>query len=173
MVTKRKTLEQLRQEQAEAMNRQAEHPVVVERKNKYRDLHKDERNLQTLVNRMQAAQAKKEDLEAQLKEANAEFDVLRIELVPTLMEDQGVENVRYEGVGRVSLTADVFVSTNKSLQPGLFAWFKKRKLGDLIQPTVNSSTLRAFVKDRIKAGKEIPEEFLNVTPYTRASITKG
>lgn len=144
-----------------------------ERKQVFRDKYAKVYDVKALIEAMHAAQERKEAIEDTLKEANAEFDVLRLELVPTLMEDQGVEKVTYEGIGRVSLTADVYVSTNKAKAPGLFAWLKKRKLGDLIQPTINSSTLKAFVRDRMKAGKEYPKDFLNVTAFTRASITKG
>lgn len=173
----KKTLEQRRAEMAQSMNgRDALEQggsVMVERKNKYRDLHKEIRDPIALAKLMAEVRERKDKLDDELKLVNAEFDVIRIELIPTLFDDLGLENLRVADLGRVSLTGDVFVSLPAAQKVGLFGWLKKRKLGDLIQENVNSSTLRAFVKDRIKAGKEIPEEFLRVTPYTRASITKG
>lgn len=129
--------------------------------------------LKELVEAMHRGRTAKEKAEAELLEINAFYDVLRYECVPEAMDRAGVHNVTYDGIGRVSLTPDVFVSTKPGAKDALFAWLKKNKLADLIQPTINSSTLKAWVKDRIKAGKKVPSEHLNVTPVTRASITKA
>lgn len=126
--------------------------------------------LREMVEKMKEFGEAKEDLEAQLKIVNAHYDVLRMEIIPEKMDNDGVENVKYDGIGRISLTADMFVATAD--KEGLFNWFKTNGLEDLIQPTVNASTLKAFVKRRIVDGKEYPTEFLRVTPFTRASITK-
>lgn len=143
-----------------------------ERRMHYRKLHEG-KDLHLLVRTMKNVQQEKERIEDTLKHLNAEFDVLRFELVPERMENDGVERVSYEGIGRVSLTADVRVTMIAPAKAKFFDWLKKHKLSDLIQPGVNSSTLKAWVKDRIKQGKEVPGEYLNVTPITRASITKG
>lgn len=128
-------------------------------------------DLHGLVKKMQEVRAQKDGMEAELKSINAAFDVLRFELIPSKMEETGVETVRYEGIGRVSLTADLRVTVKE--KDNLFAWLKKHKMGDLIVPGINGSTLKAWLKGRIKSGKEYPSEYLNVTPITRASITKG
>lgn len=129
--------------------------------------------LLALIKEMKSYSEKKEALEDELKIINARYDVLRLEAIPERMDSDGVENLRVEGIGRVSLTADMFVSIKGGGKQGLYEWLDGHGLGDLIQPTVNASTLKAFVKRRIKEGKDYPEEFLNVTPVTRASITKG
>lgn len=130
-------------------------------------------SLHDMAKAMKAKAAEKEELEEKLKAINAHYDVLRFEAIPSKMEEDGVENVRYEGIGRISLTADALVSVKGGEKDNLFVWLKKHKLGDLIQEGVNPSTLKAFVKGRIKDGKEYPSELLNVTPITRASITKA
>lgn len=139
----------------------------------YRDKYKKVTQLKKLVEAMHAVKKTKEELEANLKEANAEFDVLRFELIPTQMENDGVERVSYEGIGRVSLTADLRVTVLAQNKAGLMSWFRKNKLGDLVSETINASTLKAWVKKRMTDGKTVPSELLNVTPITRASITKG
>lgn len=123
------------------------------------------------ISKMRDLQGEKEKLEGLLKVVNAHYDVIRMETIPEKMDEEGVENMRVAGIGRVSLTADMFVATvNKQ---GLFQWFREQHLGDMIQDTVNASTLKAFVKRRMKEGKDVPSEYLRVTPFTRASITKG
>lgn len=129
--------------------------------------------LKDLVEAMAAAQKRKENIELDLANANAEFDVLRFEAIPEKMEEDGVERVSYEGIGRVSLTADLRVATVNAKKPALFAWFEEHNLSDIIQPSINASTLKAFIKNCIKQGKPYPSELLTVTPITRASITKG
>lgn len=123
-----------------------------------------------MVKAMKEYAGKKEQLENELKVVNAWYDVLRMEIIPEKMDNDGVENIKFDGIGRVSLTADMFVAVSD--KSGLFEWLNEENLGDLIQPTVNSSTLKAFVKRRMADGKEVPAEFLRVTPFTRASITK-
>lgn len=144
------------------------------RKNEYRRKYKPVRDPVQLARAMRDVQEALDKASAVKTELQAEYDVLRIEMIPDLFEEQGIENLRVEGVGRISLTADMFVSIAPGQKEGLFSWLNKHKLKDLIVPNVNSSTLRAFVKTRTKDGKPLPPEgILNVTPYTRASITKG
>ena len=140
-------------------------------KDEFRALYKDT-DLLTCVHAMSKLRDRKEKGEEVMAKINAEYDVLRIEVIPKKMEDEGLENLKVKGVGRVNLTGDMYIKqANKS---GLFSWLRKNKLGDLIQEGVNSSTLKAFIKGRIKDGKPVPgKELVVVTPFTRASITRG
>ena len=148
--------------------------AVQDRKERYRGMWSTQSDISALARKMAQVQKRKEELEDSLKEANAAFDVLRLELIPKRMEEQGdLQSMTIRNLGRLSLTPDVHVSIKAEMKDRLFAWLKKRRLGDLMQTTVNSGTLRAFVKDRTKNGKEIPIACLNVSPYIRASITKS
>jgi len=113
----------------------------------------------------------KEYLENLLKVCNAEHDTLRIKLIPDKIEADGLESpVTIAGVGRVSLTDDLTVTVGE--KDDFYKWLHKHKMGDLITESVNSSTLKAWVKERIKENKPYPTECLKVTPFTRASITR-
>lgn len=167
-------LDDKRKLMAEDVDRAQNEGVPDLRKNKYRDLHKKERDHIKLAKYMHKVRTKKDKLEDQLKEINAEYDVLRIEMIPTLMEDAGLENFRVAGLGRVSLTGDIYCSTREGAKSALFTWLEQAKLEDLITQGVNASTLRASMKERIKKGLELPPgDVVRVTPYTRASITKA
>lgn len=144
-----------------------------ERKQRYRKMY-GSLPLPQLAKALQASYARKEEAEAELKEANDEFDVLRFELIPSKMEEEGVEKVTYEGIGRLQLASDIRIQCLAAQKPGFFTWLRKHKLSDLIKEDINSSTLKAWVKSRIKAGKELPPgDLVKVEPITRASITKG
>lgn len=147
--------------------------VVEQRKMEFRNRYKDQKDLIKLAKCMKAVQDTRDRLKDELAVANAEFDVLRLEIIPAKMEEKGLENFSVADLGRVGLTADMYVSIKKECKDKFFAWLRKSKMGALIQEGVNSSTLKAFVKNRTLANKPVPKELLNVTPYTRASITKS
>lgn len=127
--------------------------------------------LKKLVEEMNELRKLKEKTERELAKVNAFYDVLRFEKVPEQMESDGVENVRFEGIGLVTLTADLRISVRD--KPGLFAWLRAKKLGSLIKQEVAPSTLKASIKNMMKAGKPTPSEFVRIDPITRATIVKG
>lgn len=133
-------------------------------------LYKDT-DLLTCVHIMHRVRARIDKGKEVMAKLNAEHDALRIDLIPKKMEDQGLETLSVKGIGRVSLTGDMYVQQiNKN---GLFSWLRKNKLGDLITEGVNSSTLKAFLRGRIQDGKTYPDaKTIKITPFTRASITK-
>lgn len=126
-----------------------------------------------LVHAMSTLQNRKEAMEDQLKLINKEFDFLRITKIPAVMEEDGVERINVTGIGRVSLTADMHVSVKADQKAAFFEWLRDNGRGDLLQENVNPSTLKATVKGMFKKGEEIPDTLLNVSPFTRASITKS
>lgn len=132
----------------------------------------DNMSLVDLVHAMSTLQNRKETVEEQLKLINKEFDFLRITKVPATMEDDGVDRIQVTGVGRVSLTADMHVSVKADKKPEFFEWLRDNGRGDLLQENINPSTLKAAVKGMVRGGEALPDGMLNVSPFTRASITR-
>lgn len=133
----------------------------------------DNMSLVDLISSMSTLQNRKEALEDQLKIINKEFDFLRITKIPSQMEDEGIDRINVTGIGRVSLTADLHVSIKAEMKEKFFEWLQDNGRGDLITENINPSTLKAAVKNMYKSGEEIPETLLNVSPFTRASITRS
>lgn len=133
----------------------------------------DQMTLVELVREMKNIQSAKESAEEVVKALNKKFDFLRITKIPQVMEDEGIQRLSVDGVGRVSLTADMHVSVKEGQKDAFYDWLRDNGREDLIQPTVNSSTLKATVKNMVKQGEEFPDQLLNVNPFTRASITKS
>lgn len=101
------------------------------------------------------------------------FDFLRLQAIPTAMEDEGLTNFNLEGVGRVGLTSDIYASIASGKKQEAFKWLEDNQHGDLIQPTVNASSLKAAIKQIMKKGEEtLPEDIFKVTPFSRAAITE-
>lgn len=116
------------------------------------------------------------------KRLNARYDFLRMAALPTQMDSEGLEGFALDGVGRISLTGDLWVSVPAQLKAEFYNWLRTNALGDLIVEGVNGSTLKSAVRGWIKDGKPMPQleianhdpiDLLKVTTYTRATITKS
>ena len=103
------------------------------------------------------------------------FDFVRTGALVEKLDELGIEgSVKVEDVGRVNQLADLHVSVPAASKAKFFDWLDDNGLGDLIQPAVNSSSLKASMKRRLQAGDEMPpEELLIIKPFTKCSITKG
>lgn len=125
-----------------------------------------------LATELKRLQGEKEGAEAVVTALNAKIDVIRIELIPGKMDDMGVKSMNIEGLGRLGLTADMYVRTlNKQ---ALYEWLKEKGLEATITNTVNASTLKASLSGRVKKGLDLPpEDVVKITPFTRASVTKA
>ena len=108
------------------------------------------------------------DVKTALEKLN---DTLRFGTIPDLMTDIGATSTTLEGIGRVGIVDDVQVSTPADKKQELEQWLVDRGFEDMISHTVNAQTLAAFVRRRLKEGKELPSGLLNIKPITRASIT--
>lgn len=115
---------------------------------------------------------KKDLLEAQLAEVNKEFDWVRITRIPEVMADADTKTVTYEGIGRVTLTADAYASIVRDKKEAAYQWLEDTGRGDIILPYVQPSTLKATLVRMMKKGEEIPEELFTVTPFMRATVSK-
>jgi len=102
-----------------------------------------------------------------------EFDLLRLKVIPEKMDDEGMTSVKIKGIGRLTITGDMYAGIQKDMNKQAYQWLTDNGHGDLIKDFVHSSTLKAFLKEQIKNGEEIPDDLFKVTPFERASITKG
>lgn len=126
-----------------------------------------------LIRRFAKLQQQKEAMDTEVKNLGQEIDYLAKVAIPTHFTDEGIKNMNVEGLGRVSLRSDIYASIKAGMKDQLFRWLDDIGSKDLIQPGVNPSTLKAFIKERIKKGEDYPEDFVNVTAYQQASITKA
>lgn len=115
------------------------------------------------------------DLAARIGAIKAELeklhDTLRFGIIPDLMTDAGATSTTLEGIGRVTVMDDVQCTVPADSKAAFQEWLIDQGFEDMISQSVNAQTLAAFVRRRIKEGKELPIELLKVKPITRASIT--
>ena len=129
-------------------------------------------NLLNLIQRFHVLGQEKAVLEEQLKEINKEYDRLRTGSIPEAMAEDGIQTIKVEGIGRVGLTSDVYVSYADNKEAA-FMWLAEHGLGACITETVNASTLKAAFRKMIREGEPLPDDIFRITPFSRASITKA
>lgn len=129
--------------------------------------------LRELAAHMKSLQTKKDDLERQLADVNIELDEIRVRKIPTMMESLGLKNVTFEGLGRVQLAADLYLSTKEGKKEEAMQWLRDMGHEGMITESYNASSMKALVRRLLVDGAEVPEHLFKITPFTRASIVKA
>lgn len=126
-----------------------------------------------LLREFKAAKDYKEAADLIAKEAGKVYDYLRLALVPTRFDEDGISNMKVDGVGRVQLAGDLYAGIVKGNEEKAFEWLGDNGRGDVVKQTVNNSSLKAILKGMLTKGEEIPAELFKADPFTRASIVKA
>ncbi len=112
-------------------------------------------------------------IKEQKKELQKKFDEYRFKLIPEAMEEAGLERATFDGIGTVYLTSDIYFSIPAPKKEDAFRWLHHHGHGDLITETVNASSGKAWAKEMLQKGEQLPEDLFKITPYTRAVLKKG
>lgn len=124
-----------------------------------------------LATELSVLKRRKEELGAEETVINKRIEEISRKELPDVMDADGVSNIKIEGVGRVSLRGEVFVSILAENRQAAYQWLRDTGRGSLITETVNASTLKAASKEWIKNGEEIPESLIKITPITVAVLS--
>jgi len=103
---------------------------------------------------------------------NKAYDFLRTTVIPEKMDEAGESTKTMDGIGRITLQADVYASIPAECKEAAYDWLNEHGHGGVVQETVNAGTLKALMKRLLREGVEVPEELFRVTPVTRAVITR-
>lgn len=136
-------------------------------------LYKDDVVTMELLREFKRSKDLKEACDVLAKEADRLYDYLRLMLVPNRFEEEGIKNMKVDGVGRVQLAGDLYAGIVKANEAKAFEWLGDNGRGDLVKETVNASSLKAVLKKMLETGEEIPADLFKADPYTRASIVKA
>jgi hypothetical protein len=120
------------------------------------------------------------DLKAQIDELSKvkaelqkKFDFVRKSAMPEKMENEGYDNIKLTGIGRISLRAEIYAGIVTGKKNEAEDWLRNNGHADLIVEMVNASTLKAFTKEQIRNGEPLPEDLFKAEPYMMATITKS
>lgn len=128
--------------------------------------------LPQLANEMVAVRERLDQKKHEQAEIQKLYDLLRKKLVPETMENMGIQTVKLTGIGRLSLRAEAYASFAKDKKQEAMQWLVDNGHGDLIKEEVNSSTLKAFLKECMREGEEFPDDLFRFDPYMQATVTK-
>lgn len=109
---------------------------------------------------------------ADKKELQAQHDNLRLNIIPQKMDEDGMTSINIKGVGRLGVALDAYVTVLAENREAFYGWLRESGNGGLIQPYAQPSTVKAFCKEQVKLGEELPEDLVSVEPFFRASVTK-
>lgn len=115
----------------------------------------------------------KDGYDRMMKDAQKEFDYVRKVAIPNKLEEMGIDSVKVTGVGRVSTRVDLYAGVKPGMQEEAYKWLEENGHGDLIKDFVHYSTLKAFLKEQLGDGEEIPENLFTAEPFTMATVTKS
>lgn len=105
------------------------------------------------------------------KEFGKTYDWLRVNYIPERLETLGSSSMQVTGYGRLGLTDDLRVKVLD--KQGAYDWLEENDMGDMITETVNTSTLKASLRKRLQKGEKVPDNLFELTPFTRANLTKS
>lgn len=91
-------------------------------------------------------------------------------VLPPLFHDASVDTVKTLNGYTVNISDDVSVSIPADRKADAYDWLDKNGYGDIIQSTINSSTLKATVKGMYKDGVVVPEDVFKVTALKKYRV---
>jgi len=164
-------------------------------------------NIQSLadqVERLEKMNRVIEKTEESLKEQKKQKDHVSMEVIPTLMSEMGLAELKLVDGSVVTVKPNYSASITVANREAAFNWLRNNGLGDIIkneisvsfgrnednkaadyaslaqergfQPTqklkVEPMTLKALVRERIEAGKEMPTEIFNIFVGNQTTIKR-
>lgn len=116
------------------------------------------------------------DAEEQIKEATkaltAQKELFKYKLLPEAFEREQISTLTTAERDRVTISTTVRASIPAPQRQAAYAALRESGNGDLIQETVNASTLSAWVKAEMEELRPIPE-MIKVDTVDAASLTRG
>ena len=100
-----------------------------------------------------------------------EYELLTQVCVVERMESMDITSAKIPGVGTLGIGDNLYASVPKEDKDAMQEWLRHNGYGDLIQGTVNSSTLSAQVRKWIKDGDSWPDDLIKLNVYQQAKIT--
>lgn len=120
------------------------------------------------INKMKELKTELDEIDEYRKALQAEYDKYRLHEIPNIMaENNDLRSITGE-FGRCTLTSDLSVKVSNKIE--LHRWLEDSGNGSLIVPTVNAQTLKAFVKEQLRNGEQLPEEIITISPFVRAVL---
>lgn len=109
------------------------------------------------------------------KNYNKVYEVIKKERMPAMLEAVGMTNVPLAEGYRVGVSLNYRASIREGQKDAAHKWLREQGLGDLIQETVNASTLSAAAKALLEDEtnpRELDDTIFNCAFMPTTSVTK-
>lgn len=115
--------------------------------------------LTALARRFRELKDRKDSLNNELKECEAELKLLETEQLPQCMDENEIEKFTVDGVGTIYTQMKVYAYVKKENEVTFHQWLQDQGHGDLIKSYVFPATLSAFAKEQLEQGIDLPDWF--------------
>jgi hypothetical protein len=129
-------------------------------------------SVQKLAAAMAGVKRRLDELEADKKELTKTYDEIRKTLLPDALAKAGMTSFALSTGEKVHLRNEVQVSVLKDDRARFHFWLRDNGHASLIQEQVNPQTLKAWGREQIENGVELPA-FMKVYKEPVAVVTKG
>ena len=124
-----------------------------------------------MADKLKAAKGRKKELDAQVKEVNAEIESLDLSLSDAMAE---AELDRFSRNGATFyLNTRLFASPAAGRKDDLMQILKDQGYGSIVVETVNANTLASFVKEQMAANEDVIPGWLSDVVSTFEKVSVG
>ena len=124
-----------------------------------------------MADKLKAAKDRKKELDAQIKDVNAEIESLDLALSDAMTE---AELERFSRNGSTFyLNTRLFASPAAGRKDDLMQTLKDQGYGSIVVETVNANTLASFVKEQMAANEDVLPEWLSDVVSTFEKVSVG
>lgn len=124
-----------------------------------------------MADKLKAAKDRKKELDAQVKDVNAEIESLDLALSDAMAE---AELDRFSRNGSTFyLNTRLFASPAADRKDDLMQVLKDQGYGSIVVETVNANTLASFVKEQMAANEDVIPEWLSDVVSTFEKVSVG
>jgi len=129
-----------------------------------------------LAKHMYQLRMEKQELEAKVKEKDAELDQIKLELT-NIMTEVGIQKFALDGIGTFYLSTNIYPKLPNP--EALIEWLDANSRADIAPRKVHVPSLKEFVEQRMEQDLPVPgPELLDMTPETSVRLrlsnkTKG
>jgi hypothetical protein len=111
-------------------------------------------------------------LDEQLKQFNNALSHVEGGLLPESFDREQLQTLTLSNGDRVTIVQKLYASIGPDGKDAAYAWLHDNGHGDLIQETINSSSLSAFAKQELAEGRELPENIFATFIKPSTSLTR-
>jgi deoxyxylulose-5-phosphate synthase len=135
-------------------------------------------NIQSLadqVSMLEGLHKRIETSENNIKDLKKEYQRISGEVIPTMMSEMGLAELKLQDGSHLKVSTTYRATITEANKETAFNWLRDKGHG--FQPTqkmkVEPMTLKALVRERIEAGKEMPTEIFGVFSENKTTIKRN